>query len=86
MIKKEHLSYPILLAEEINGQLHVYCPYCASTHYHGNEGIKIAHCRRVESPFNFTGYYVLKKEKYKEVRRLTNEYPKLRIGVLESGE
>lgn len=83
MILKEDLQYPILLAEEVEGQLQVYCPYCASIHYHGDEGVKVSHCRREDSPFILTGYKVIRKKKFKDVRRQENEYPRLRIGMLE---
>jgi len=61
---------PILKGFINEGNLFVWCPYCATYHVHGGVGLisnsgkrafighRVAHCTDDSSPFIETGYYV----------------------------
>lgn len=63
---RETEEIPVLRAKKIYRgkkviQLKVWCEYCNKYHFHGTEeGHRIAHCWKEDSPFNKTGY-ILKR-------------------------
>ncbi len=66
---------PLLKGFERNGQLVVWCPYCATFHHHGaGPGHRAAHCISTDSPFRETGYYIapFNKSELRKVRDGTN--------------
>ncbi|MGD6867579.1 hypothetical protein [Bacillus cereus] len=65
-LNKSERSLPVLLAYERdeNGNLVVWCPYCATWHLHEKgDGHRSAHCQNMRNPFIETGYIIKKGSK-----------------------
>lgn len=69
-LEKEEQKFATLTAYRDGGNFKVWCPYCASWHYHGEVGgWRVAHCFNKKSPFIKTGYY-LKEARKKDIEAL----------------